>query len=160
MRSMGAGRKFDGEVGDNVPALAEVAGQFLSVNLSAPEDREKAPRRLQHVLVDRITAAGSQCGVDGAQSRVSRLVFARPAIGADCEAAHRRCSHADCVCHLFIAKSEEPGCSDNTAESDDYGSMETLPVAAERLADPARGLISRHDCAEQVFAAGTHALAD
>ena len=62
--------------------------------------------------------------------------------------------------HLFIAEFEEPGCRDNSAEGNDHGRMETLPVTAERLADAARGLIAGHHCAEQVFAGCACALAD
>ena len=70
---------------DDVPLLAEIAGQPLGVRLAAAENCQKTAGRFQHVFVDGIAAAGSQRGVDGAQGRVTRLVLARPTVGADLE---------------------------------------------------------------------------
>ena len=134
--------------------------RFSVSTLRAAEDRKKTTRRFQHVFVDGVTPAGSQRGVDGAQGRVTRVVLARPTVGADREAAHRRRGQADRVRHLLVGQPEELRGRDDPAERDDHGGVETLPVGAERLADPACSLVARHDRAEQVLARRAGALAD
>src|SRR5262245_15467227 len=45
MKRVSAGNEFDRHVRDDVPLFAEVAREFLGVELSAAEDSEKTPRR-------------------------------------------------------------------------------------------------------------------
>ena len=157
---MGAGPELDGKKIDDVPLLAEIRGQALDGVPAASEHLDESPGTSEHVLVDRVAAAGGQRRVDRADGRVGPHILAGPAVRAGRQPAHGDRRDPQRVRHLLVGELEELCRSDGAAERDDLRGVDAAASTAARLADPARRLVAHDHRAEQLLPGGAGALAD